>query len=51
VYLTVLSRPPTNEELLALQRHAETTKRGKPGEAARDIVWALINSPEFLYRH
>lgn len=55
LYLTVLSRLPTAEEIKAAEEY------GKPvaGRAARtrtredwlDITWALINSTEFLYRH
>jgi hypothetical protein len=50
LYLTVLSRFPTEEELKALQGFA------RPGAANRrtavvDLAWALVNSPEFLYRH
>ena len=50
VYLTILSRFPTERELKAVQAY------GKSGEvneqqALLDVSWALINSPEFLYRH
>ena len=49
LYLTVLSRYPTDDELKAVRDYAE------PGHAGRrpmiDLVWALINSAEFLYRH
>jgi hypothetical protein len=50
LYLTVLSRFPTDEEVKVLQEFA------RPGAANRrtavvDLAWALINSPEFLYRH
>jgi hypothetical protein len=50
LYLTILSRFPTEEELKVLQGFAG------PGAANRrtavvDLAWALINSPEFLYRH
>lgn len=50
LYLLVLSRQPTVEERLAAMAHG---KAGKPGmkQAADDLVWALINSKEFLYRH
>ena len=49
LYLTVLSRYPTPDELQRLTEFAG-------GKAARrdqwiDIIWALINSPEFLFRH
>lgn len=50
LYLTVLSRLPTPEELTAAEDYAKT-----PGlnatQAAHDLVWTLINSKEFLYQH
>ncbi len=48
IYLAVLSRMPTDEELQIAKTHVrETWADGGP----RDLVWALINSPEFCYRH
>jgi hypothetical protein len=50
VYLTVLSRHPTEQEIDVLRRYAkmETVNRN---EIAIDLIWALVNSSEFLYRH
>ena len=50
VYLAVLSRFPTEAEITAVRDYART---GPPRrrELAVDLIWALINSPEFLYRH
>lgn len=50
LYLTVLSRYPTEKELAVI---AETAKaqRSLSRQAGVDLVWALINSSEFLYRH
>ena len=49
IYLTLLSRYAMPEELKILKDYAE------PGHGGRrpllDLVWALINSPEFLYHH
>ena len=50
IYLTILSRYPTAEELKALGPYIQQASR-KPPEAAQDIIWSLINSDEFLYRH
>jgi hypothetical protein len=50
VYLTILSRFPTEEEL----KIAEAYQRSGPAkgrEGLLDLAWALINSAEFLYRH
>jgi len=50
MYLHILSRYPTEEEIGGFQHYLETT--GVTGEqAATDLAWALINSKEFLYRH
>lgn len=49
IFLTVLSRPPTDDERRAVQ---PTLKPGPAGRAATfDLIWALINSDEFLHRH
>jgi hypothetical protein len=49
LYLTILSRKPTEKELETVASYVQSTR--SRGQAAIDIAWALINSPEFLYRH
>jgi hypothetical protein len=50
LYLTMLSRFPTQEELKILAGYSQSG--GVKGrEALVDLSWALINSAEFLYRH
>jgi len=53
LYLTVLSRNPTVEELKTLEEIGRPGRNGrvKTREDWVDITWALINNPEFLYRH
>ncbi len=50
LFLTILSRPPTEDERAATVEYARA-----PGVDARaamnDLVWALFNSAEFLHRH
>ena len=50
VYLGLLSRYPTAEEQETLQAYFKKfgTSRRQP---TVDLVWALINSMEFIYRH
>lgn len=48
IYLTVLSRSPTDEERAII---ADYAKAKDPRSAAIDLTWSLINSAEFLYRH
>jgi len=47
LYLTILSRSPTDEELEAVKTYRETGG----GRVLRDLAWALINGPEFSFRH
>ena len=53
LYLTILSRYPTPDEVKVAEDY---NKPSRPRAAKRredwvDITWALINSPEFMYRH
>lgn len=50
LYLATLSRFPTEEEAKLAGAVFETRGTGKR-EAAADLVWALVNSPEFSCRH
>jgi len=50
LYLTILSRFPTEEELKTITAYPQSS--GTKGYLAPiDLAWALINSAEFLYRH
>ena len=49
LYLTILSRYPTQDELAAVATYVSGGARGR--SPAMDIAWALINSAEFLCRH
>jgi hypothetical protein len=62
LYLTVLSRFPTPEEVKNAEDYSTVAAPGAPGKSAKsapakrredwiDITWSLINSIEFLYRH
>ena len=50
LYLTILSRYPTEEELKTAAEYVQTAGNNR-WPAAVDLAWALINSAEFLYRH
>lgn len=52
LYLAILSRPPTAEELAMVTAYVKQ-RTGPTGarEAWLDVAWALINSHEFLCRH
>ena len=49
LYLTILSRRPTAEELSILAAYRQTNTVSK--RVGVDFAWALINSSEFQYRH
>lgn len=51
MFLAILSRYPTVEELKALKAYGEANRKTRGAGALVDMVWALVNSPEFLYRH
>ena len=50
LYLTILSRYPTPDERKIAQNYFGGEK-SNPALAVNDLVWALVNTKEFLYRH
>ncbi len=50
LYLTILSRFPTEEELKIVLGHLDSGQKARR-EAVIDLAWALVNSAEFMYRH
>jgi len=50
MYLGILSRYPTEAEMRTLEIYAAQGK-GRSREMVSDLAWALINNPEFIYRH
>ncbi len=50
IYLTILSRYPTDEEWKVMAAHSQSgAPKGR--DAVVDLAWGLINSSEFMYRH
>jgi hypothetical protein len=49
LYLVTFSRPPTDEELSRAQSIIGSTDDRRP--AVEDLMWALLNSREFLFNH
>ena len=49
LYLAILSRPPSDEEMKTLDAYARSAPNRRA--AFLDVAWALINSIEFQYRH
>jgi hypothetical protein len=50
IYLTTLSRLPTEQEMTIALAYMDPSKRVRR-EAVVDLAWALVNSAEFMYRH
>ena len=50
VYLAIVSRYPTDEELKTVAAYFQSVQ-GNKWPATVDLAWALMNSAEFLYRH
>ncbi len=50
MYLTILSRYPTAEESEAVRAYFEASGKNRWNTAV-DVVWVLLNSSEFIYRH
>ena len=54
--LAALSREPTMQELLVAESYLAEAGVGKAAEAARkerfeDIIWAILNTKEFIFNH
>ncbi|MCA9028743.1 MAG: DUF1549 domain-containing protein [Planctomycetaceae bacterium] len=49
LYWTTLTRAPTNEEINMAIAHCQEAADSEPG--LEDLLWALVNSNEFLLRH
>ena len=50
IWISVLSRPPLPEEVRDAMGEDSYTKQASKQDMD-DLVWALVNSKEFLYRH
>jgi len=50
LYLTILSRYPTKDELAVLNTYSKSAEV-KGLQVWYDLAWALMNGSEFLYRH
>jgi hypothetical protein len=48
-FLRTLSRPPTDAEVERSKRHLRQV--GDPAEGLRELLWALLNTREFITNH
>ena len=49
MFLRTLSRPPTAQEILTAKEDIGAAK--EPSDGVRDVLWALLNTREFLVNH
>lgn len=50
-YLTVMTRPPTPEELAHFEPKLAGTTGQTRGERMSDLIWTLVNATEFSWNH
>ena len=50
LYLVILSRFPTQEEISAVHEYSRAPET-EGSKALQDLAWAMFNSVEFLFRH
>jgi hypothetical protein len=50
LYLLAYSRAPSDEEMSVAMKHLEA-RAASPQVAYEDLVWAIINTKEFLFNH
>jgi hypothetical protein len=49
LYQTVFARPPSENELALVMQHLQRAET--PQQGYEDLLWALINTKEFLFNH
>ena len=50
LYLIALPRPPSEKELVRMRTYLEA-RRTAQSAAWEDLIWAVLNTKEFLYNH
>jgi hypothetical protein len=50
IYLSAYARHPDAEEFKAALAHLGRTEAPR-AESVQDLVWAVINTPEFVFNH
>ena len=50
LYLSTLTRLPTEAEVIAVQKQLAAREKDKPG-VVQDLAWGLLTSAEFRFKH
>lgn len=50
MYLTIYARRPTTEEATFAREHIQRDPNARR-KAIQDLVWAMLNTPEFVFKH
>ena len=50
IYLSAYAREPDSEELKSASAHLNRNEVPR-AESVQDVVWAVINTPEFVFNH
>src|SRR5262249_19030325 len=51
LYLACYGRPPREKELAVVVNYLDGASPGERMQAAEDLLWALMNTTEFLFNH
>ena len=51
LFLAAYGRPPSDTERKRALAHLATAAKGREQQAAEDVLWAILNSKEFMFNH
>ncbi|MBL9082337.1 MAG: DUF1549 domain-containing protein [Planctomycetales bacterium] len=51
LYITAFSREPSNDELATAEAYINRAEEKNRQQAFEDVLWALLNTKEFLFNH
>ena len=51
LFLAGYGRPPSDTERKRALAHLATAAKGREQQAAEDVLWAILNSKEFMFNH
>ena len=51
IYLISVSRLPTDDEKQKMTAYLSSKDKGARQQAVRDVMWAVLNTKEFMFNH